>query len=770
MWRKKDESSKNTSASLHNGSHVRNTARAVPQYWSSLKESCNINFERLLGFKVGDVSSFEKFTQFLYRPTDPASLGVARALFGLCMVIDVVEERGLADVDIKWGDPWDCHFPLIHGMKPPPLPWMIMIYAVMWMGAFGIALGLHFKIACACFVLPYWYIFLLDKSYWNNHTYLYGIVATLFWGTQANKYFALDASNARQTGDSVPYWNYFILKFQFFALYFLAGLKKSGREWLEGYSMTNLSTHWVFHLFKIFLTTEQTDFLIVHWFGFIFDLSVGFWMLLEKTRIPAMVFCTAFHLMNSRLFRIGMFPYVCLATMPLFCRVDWPRRLGSYFNWLRKTSPANIDLIDANNVKKTDSQVNESSGSEYSVLPSNETSQNETTHKEKTTRKRVDQNYFLKSRSKKEINEEITQSRKNPIKSNEKKASACKNIRGTQQPPKVTKRQKFVASLLLCHIALQFFLPFSHFITKGYNNWVPGMYGYSWDMMVHAWDTILVVIKVHDNENNDIRYLDPEAWVQGDRWTKHGDMAMQYSQCLRNNLMRRREEALSTDQQFEDKEKWMKLSTNLSIYMDVWCSLNGRFQQRVYNPNVDTLTVDWHPLKPVSFLMPLLTQYNSYRYKMDEIQKHVYTWSNYTDVLFVADFPEMYLENYISTDFTNVSLTVLEGTITYSDEESPDAITVLKRRSTSVRTGMFHRVKTTSSYPACYMYTYTNQTKQQLDSERMPSPPAVEDSLSLLKEIDHKIIAWTRAFTHIANAFFNLVYDVSMIRRVRINK
>lgn len=104
------------------------------------------------------------------------------------MVIDVVEERGLADIDIKWGDPWDCHFPLIHGMKSLSLPWMVVIYAVMWMGAFGIALGFHFKIACACFVLPYWYIFLLDKSYWNNHTYLYGIVATLFWGTEANKY------------------------------------------------------------------------------------------------------------------------------------------------------------------------------------------------------------------------------------------------------------------------------------------------------------------------------------------------------------------------------------------------------------------------------------------------------------------------------------------------------------------------------------------------------------------------------------------------------
>lgn len=57
--------------------------------------------------------------------------------------------------------------------------------------------------------------------------------------------------------------------------------------------------------FRLFLTTEQTDFFIVHWFGFIFDLTVGFWILFDKTRIPAMIVCTTFHLMNSRLFSIG---------------------------------------------------------------------------------------------------------------------------------------------------------------------------------------------------------------------------------------------------------------------------------------------------------------------------------------------------------------------------------------------------------------------------------------------------------------------------------
>ena len=39
-------------------------------------------FESLSGFQLVDLTSFEKFVKLLYRPTDPSSLGVARALFG----------------------------------------------------------------------------------------------------------------------------------------------------------------------------------------------------------------------------------------------------------------------------------------------------------------------------------------------------------------------------------------------------------------------------------------------------------------------------------------------------------------------------------------------------------------------------------------------------------------------------------------------------------------------------------------------------------------
>lgn len=104
------------------------------------------------------------------------------------MVIDIVEERGFSDIDLKWGDPTICHFPLIHGMKPPHLPWTIVLYTLMWVGAGGIMIGFSFKLSCASFLLPYWYFFILDKMNWNNHSYLYGVVSLLFWGTGASNY------------------------------------------------------------------------------------------------------------------------------------------------------------------------------------------------------------------------------------------------------------------------------------------------------------------------------------------------------------------------------------------------------------------------------------------------------------------------------------------------------------------------------------------------------------------------------------------------------
>ncbi|CAH1954167.1 unnamed protein product [Acanthoscelides obtectus] len=562
-------------------------------------------------------------------------------------------------------------------------------------GATGIMLGYKFRISTLLFGIPYWYILLLDKSYWNNHSYLFGIVTILLSGSSANHYFSLDGYfEEKRKNRHVPCWNYFILKYQFFMLYFLAGLKKADMEWLEGYSMQSLGNHWIFLPFRLFLTSDQVDYLIVHWFGFLLDLTIGFWMLIESTRPVAMVFCTMFHLMNSRLFSIGMFPYVCLATMPLFCEETWPRKLLKYFH------------ISTNEPLPTPDCI------------------------------------------------------------------YIKDGRGQSNKQKhVTWKRKLVIGLLLTHCSLQVFLPYSHFITQGYNNWTKGLYGYSWDMMVHSWDTIQVVVRVVDNEFGEQFFIDPDAWTQNDRWNKHADMCVQYANCLKRNLMESFKNNSASNEQKSSRTKHRQISSeNLSVYIDVWCSLNKRFQQRMYNPNYDLLKAKWSPFNPVEWLLPVLTEYNNFRKTMNEIAKKVYTWSNDSDVLFIADFPGMYLENYIDDNMQNLTLTVLEGKVVYEieddDLQQSAGVVLSKYDSIPVENGVFHKIHTVSDTPACYMYTYVNFEKRD-EEEEYKEPQYNRRSYApfpVLEDFSERKAAVARMWKHISGAIeyflFNKPYNI----------
>lgn len=64
-----------------------------------------------------------------------------------------------------------------------------------------------------------------------------------------------------------------------------------------------------------------------------------------------MLFSSAFHLMNSRIFHIGQFPYVCLVTTPIFCSYDWPDNLFKGFLENGDRNEGNVDF-DKSKIKK----------------------------------------------------------------------------------------------------------------------------------------------------------------------------------------------------------------------------------------------------------------------------------------------------------------------------------------------------------------------------------------------------------------------------------
>uniref|UniRef100_A0A8C3A5R9 Vitamin K-dependent gamma-carboxylase n=1 Tax=Cyclopterus lumpus TaxID=8103 RepID=A0A8C3A5R9_CYCLU len=577
--------------------------------------------EKLFGFRKEDLTSWHSLVSLLNRPTDPASLGIFRCLFGLLMVIDITQERGLSHLDYKYLDGAPvCRFPLFNVVQPLPMDWMYLVYVVMFFGALGIMLGCFYRLSCLMFISTYWYIFLLDKTAWNNHSYLYGLIGFQLTFMDANRYWSIDGLRRPSIRNAhVPLWNYTLLRTQIFIVYFLAGLKKLDADWVEGYSMSYLAHHWLFDPFKVILPVELVNLLVVHGGGLILDLTAGYLLFFDATRPYAFFFVSYFHCMNSQLFSIGMFSYTMMASSPLFCYTDWPRRFFARF-------PAFL----------------------RAVLP-------------------------------------LTSPDPQP-------STSCVYNEIQSTTPRLKLKHKLAAIFTILYITEQLFLPYSHFITQGYNNWTNGLYGYSWDMMVHSRSHQHVKITYKDGKTGEIGYLNPGVFTQSRRWKDHGDMLKQYATCLNHFLPR---------YNISDPE----------IYFDIWVSINERFQQRIFDPRVDVVKVDWSPFRPNTWLMPLLVDLSPWRTKFQEIEGSL---DNQTEIVFIADFPGLHLENFVSEDLGNTSISVLQGQVNVEIVEEKKNYTLQPGEQMKVSAGAYHKVYTVSEVPSCYMYIYVNTTETAL--------------------------------------------------------
>ena len=56
-------------------------------------------------------------------------------------------------------------------------------------GACGLALGLFYRFSCLVFAGGHCYLFLLDKTSWNNHSYLYALCSLMFLIFDADRYW-----------------------------------------------------------------------------------------------------------------------------------------------------------------------------------------------------------------------------------------------------------------------------------------------------------------------------------------------------------------------------------------------------------------------------------------------------------------------------------------------------------------------------------------------------------------------------------------------------
>jgi vitamin K-dependent gamma-carboxylase len=261
--------------------------------------------------------------------TDVSWLGFLRISFGLVMVWEVCRYFANGWIDRYYREPtffftyWPFDF---------VQPWggAGMVWHFMALGAAGllVAAGFLYRVAAPALFVLFSYVFLLDKANYLNHFYLVMIMAFLLACLPAHRPFSLDA--LRSPGlrsDDVPAWMHWLIRFQVGIPYFYAGIAKFDADWLSGEPLRIwLADQAATPLIGPLLVKEPVVQAMAYG-SLLFDLAVVPMLLFRRTRPLAFALAIGFHLLNSRLFSIGIFPWLMILLTTVFLPADWPKRM-----------------------------------------------------------------------------------------------------------------------------------------------------------------------------------------------------------------------------------------------------------------------------------------------------------------------------------------------------------------------------------------------------------------------------------------------------------
>jgi vitamin K-dependent gamma-carboxylase len=201
-----------------------------------------------------------------------------------------------------------------------------------------ITVGLFTRVASGVFFLGFSYLFLLDKGYYNNHLYLFCLIAFLMLFVRSDETLSIRAKLRKiKTVKPIAAWQIHLLQFQVIMVYFFGGIAKLNSDWMVNQepARTILAAKSITSEFAIYFVTYA---------GTIFDLAIGFLLLTKKTLKIGIAGVLIFNITNAILFDdINIFPFFMLMATVLFLHPD---TVAKWVAKLRKQSelstPANV--------------------------------------------------------------------------------------------------------------------------------------------------------------------------------------------------------------------------------------------------------------------------------------------------------------------------------------------------------------------------------------------------------------------------------------------
>lgn len=270
---------------------------------------------------------FQRLAQKLFTPVDIAPLVFFRVAFGGLMLWEVWRYFYYNRVERYYIEPsFFFHYYGFEWIKPLPGDGMIWLFYGMGLLAAAVMVGFYYRLSSALFWVGFTYIFLLDQTQYLNHFYLISLLSFWMIFVPAGRYFSFDAWRKRALHRAVmPLWVLWVLRGQMAVVYVYGGIAKINPDWLRGEPMRAwLAARTDFPVIGRWFTEEWMVYLFSYG-GLLFDLLIVPLLLWRRTRLPALLLSSAFHLTNDRLFNIGIFPWLALAATLLFLPPHWFR-------------------------------------------------------------------------------------------------------------------------------------------------------------------------------------------------------------------------------------------------------------------------------------------------------------------------------------------------------------------------------------------------------------------------------------------------------------
>ncbi len=276
------------------------------------------------------------FTSFLFQAVDNSPLVLFRVAFGLLIALEAGGAIATGWVRRVFVEPeFTFNFIGFDGLQPLVGETMYIVYATMAVLGVMVMLGYRYRFAVTSYGLLWTVSYLLQKSSYNNHYYLLILLCGLMALLPAHRYYSLDVKKGFVMQSlTCPRWCLLIFVLQVGIVYFFAAIAKLYPGWTAGEPIAIWfagKAH--FFLIGSLLQQEWLQQLVVYG-GIAFNALIVPLMLWKRTRPYAFAVGVVFHLFNSAVFHIGIFPYMMIGICVFFFPPEQIRR------WFFRRKPA----------------------------------------------------------------------------------------------------------------------------------------------------------------------------------------------------------------------------------------------------------------------------------------------------------------------------------------------------------------------------------------------------------------------------------------------